>query len=86
MYSPRGSGSAAGAGLCPKGSHSTYQPLVLGLLDLVGEDVAVGAHEIEGTPQSYDVSWLCRLSVSITYPTPNCRASSAGSVVGLWQA
>ena len=56
MYSPRGSGSAAGAGLCPKGSHSTYQPLVLGLLDLVGEDVAVGAHEIEVMPQGYDVS------------------------------
>src|SRR5919107_2344492 len=63
-----------------------HQPLVLGLLDLVGEDVAVGAHEIEGISQSYDVSWLCRLTVSITYPTPNCRASSAGSVVGLWQA
>ncbi len=58
-----------------------HQPLVL-----VGEDLAVGAHEIEVIPQSYDVSWLCRFSVSVTYPTPNCRASSAGSVVGLWQA
>ena len=63
-----------------------HQRLVLSLLDLVGEDVAVGAHEIEVMPQSRDVSCLCRFSVSITYPTPNCRASSAGSVVGLWQA
>ena len=63
-----------------------HQPLVLGLLDLVAEDIAVGAHEIEVVPQGHNVSLLCRFSASANYPIPNCRANSAGSVVGLWQA
>jgi hypothetical protein len=63
-----------------------HQPLVLGLLDLVAEDIAVGAHETEVRPQIHSNFFLIRSSTSATYPTPNCRANSAGSVVGLWQA
>ena len=62
-----------------------YQPLVLGPLDLVGKDVAVGAHEIEVISQSHDASFLCWFSAFMTYPIPNCRANSAGSVVELRQ-
>src|SRR5918994_2829147 len=76
---------AARAGLSRRGATRPPPTPRPRLLQLVGEHVAVGAHEIEVIPQGYDVSWLCRFSVPTTYPTPNCRASSAGSVVGLWQ-
>jgi hypothetical protein len=41
-------------------------PLVLGLLDLVAEDVAVGAHETKVRPQIHSTSFLCRSSTSAT--------------------
>ena len=43
-----------------------HQPLVLGLLDLVAEDIAVGAHETEVRPQIHSNSFLCRSSTSAT--------------------
>ena len=41
-------------------------PLVLGLLDLVAEDIAVGAHETKVRPQIHSTSFLCRSSTSAT--------------------